>query len=110
MKIRHTAIFITAILSSIGAASAQTGLGKKMNPSYVDGCIQNQVQVHQNLQGLTPNDFRAHCECTAKQLSNSLSSAQLDELNKGNKSPTWFKSVEDSASKSCLKPEAKTQT
>jgi hypothetical protein len=40
---------------------------------------------------------------------NNLSVAQLDELKKSDKRPSWLKSAEDTASKSCLKANPKTQ-
>lgn len=110
MKTPSALIFtlLSAVIS--GSVSAQSNTGKSMNPSYVESCIQSQVQAHQKIKEITPNDFRAYCECTAKQLANNLSSNQQEELNKGGKAPKWLKSAEDSASKACLKHGMTTQT
>lgn len=109
MKIRYTITLTLLMLLTMGAASAQTNPNQKLSSSYVESCIQSQLQIHQNLKEISQNDFRAYCECTAKQLSSTLSSTQLDELLKTNQSPKWLKSAEATASKSCLKPVPKTQ-
>ncbi len=110
MKKRSPINFALLSIIIAGPVSAQTNAGKSLNPSYVESCIQSQVQAHQKIKEIAPNDFRAYCECTAKQLVSNLSSTQLEELSKGNKSPKWLKSAEDSASKACLKPGSTTQT
>jgi hypothetical protein len=110
MKIRYVLTFTLQLIAISGSVSAQTNAGKSLNPSYVESCIQSQAQMHQKIKEIAANDFRAYCECTAKQLASNLSSTQLEELSKGNKSPKWLKSAEDSASKACLKPSSTTQT
>ena len=110
MKTRYVLTFTLLSIAISGPVSAQNNAGKSLNPSYVESCIQSQVQTHQKIKEIAPNDFRAYCECTAKQLVSNLSSTQLDELSKGSKSPKWLKSAEDSASKACLKPSATPQT
>ncbi|MBU3613673.1 hypothetical protein ICN46_02010 [Polynucleobacter sp. Latsch14-2] len=110
MKTRYALTFTLLLIAISGPVSAQTNAGKSLNPIYVESCIRSQVQAHQKIKEITPNDFRAYCECTAKQLVSNLNSTQLDELSKGSKSPTWLKSAEDSASKACLKPSSTTQT
>lgn len=109
MKIRYSTALTALIAIPLGTTSAQTSLNQKMSPSYVESCIQSQIQIHQNLKEISQNDFRGYCECTAKQLSSSLNSTQLDELIKTNQSPKWLKSAQEAASKSCLKPATKTQ-
>ena len=110
MKIQNPINFALLSLIIAGPVSAQTNVGKSLNPSYVESCIQSQVQVHQKIKEITPNDFRAYCECTAKQLVSNLNPTQLDELSKGGKPPKLLKSAEDLASKACLKPSPTTQT
>jgi hypothetical protein len=109
MNIRNRYALITLSLATLGVASAQTSSDKQLNPSYLESCIQNQVQQHQKLKAISPEDFRPYCECTSKQLLNSLSATQLDELNSGNKKPSWLKQAEYSASRKCLKPSPATQ-
>lgn len=92
-----------------GLVNAQPMQNKPMNPSYVESCTQYQVQMHRKIKEMSADQFRTFCECTSKQLMNSLSAAQLDELSKDNKRPAWLKPAEDAASKNCLKPEPKTQ-
>lgn len=110
MKIRYVLTCTLQLIAISSPVSAQANAGKSLNPSYVESCIRSQVQAHQMIKEIAPNDFRAYCECTTKQLVSNLNSAQLDELSKGGKSPEWLKSVEDSASKACLKPSSTTQT
>jgi hypothetical protein len=117
MNIRNHFTLVTLSLAALSVASAQTGpsnqlntqLNKQLQPSYLESCIQNQVQQHQKLKAISPEDFRSYCECTSKQLLNNLNSSQLDELNNSNKRPPWLKPAEDSASKACLKPAPTTQ-
>ena len=109
MKILYAITLTLMMLLSMGATSAQTNPNQKLSSSYVESCIQSQLQIHQNLKEVSQTDLRAYCECTAKQLSSTLSSTQLDELLKTNQSPKWLKSAEDAARKSCLKPVIKTQ-
>jgi hypothetical protein len=109
MNIRHILTVASLTLALFSMASAQTDPSKQINSSYVESCIQKQAQLHQNLKEISPDHFRFYCTCTATQLMNNLSSAQLDELSKGNKIPKQFKSAEDSASKACLKPISTTQ-
>lgn len=110
MKTQYVLTFTLQLIAISGPVSAQTNAGKSLNPSYVESCIRSQAQAHQKIKEIAPNDFRAYCECTAKQLVSNLNSAQLDELSKGGKSPKWLKSAEDSVSKACLKPSSTTQT
>jgi hypothetical protein len=109
MNIRNCFALLTLTLVSSGVSSAQTNSNKQLSPSYLESCIQNQVQQHQKLKAISPEDFRPYCECTSKQLLNNLNAAQLDELNSGNKKPSWLKPAEDSASRACLKPSPATQ-
>ncbi len=102
-----TIFFATLILS--GVATAQQNQSKQMNSSYVEICAQHQAQIHQKVKEISADHFRSFCECTSKQLMSNLSAAQLDELNKSDKRPSWLKSAEDAASKSCLKTAPKTQ-
>ena len=110
MKIRYTIILTSLMLLSMGATSAQTNPNQKLSSSYVENCIQSQLQIHQNLKEVSQNDFRGYCECAAKKLFSTLSSTQLDELLKTNQPPKWLQSAEAAASKSCFKPATKTQT
>jgi hypothetical protein len=98
---------VSAVFTQL--ASAQSAQDKQLNPNYIESCIQNQVQMHQKVKEISADQFRSFCECTSKQLSNSLNAAQLDELNKNSKRPAWLKSAEDAAAKSCLKSEPKIQ-
>lgn len=109
MNMRNSFTLVTLTLATLGVAFAQTSSNKQLNPSYFESCIQNQVQQHQKLKAISPEDFRPYCECTSKQLLNNLNAAQLDALNSGNKKPSWLKPAEDSASKACLKPAPTTQ-
>ncbi|MBU3567452.1 hypothetical protein [Polynucleobacter alcilacus] len=109
MNIRNHFTLVTLSLAALSVASAQTNSNKQLSPSYLESCIQNQVQQHQKLKAISPEDFRPYCECTSKQLLNNLNSSQLDELNNSNKRPPWLKPAEDSASKACLKPAPTTQ-
>jgi hypothetical protein len=97
----------------IGNASAQSSSDKKFDTNYLEICVQKQVQAHQNLKAISQDHFRSYCECTSKKILNSLSSEQLDELNKrkslSNSFPKWFKSVEEASSKACLKLNTGTQ-
>jgi hypothetical protein len=101
------ACFVTLAYSGITAA--QSNQSKQVSPSYVESCAQNQVQIHQKIKEISADHFRSFCECTSKQLMNNLSVAQLDELNKSDKRPSWLKSAEETASKSCFKASPKTQ-
>jgi hypothetical protein len=103
------ASFTAFTLAFAEFAAAQSNQSKQVSPSYVENCAQHQVQVHQKMKEISADHFRAFCECTSKQLMNNLSASQLDELNKSDKRPAWLKPAEDIASKSCLKPAAKTQ-
>ena len=93
----------------MGPVFAQKATEKRFDTNYLESCVQKQVQAHQNLKEVSQEHFRSYCECTAKKILNGLNSAQLNELNKGNPLPKWFKSAEESASKSCLKPISNTQ-
>lgn len=110
MNLRNTAALGVLTLAFMGFADAQSNQDKQVSPSYVESCTQQQVQIHQKVKDISVEHFRSFCECTSKQLMNNLSTAQLTELNKGNKRPTWFKAAEDTASKSCLQSMPKIQT
>jgi hypothetical protein len=110
MNLRNTAALGMLTFAFMGFASAQPNQDKQVSPSYVESCTQQQVHIHQKVKDISVEHFRSFCECTSKQLMNNLSATQLNELNKGNKRPTWFKSAEDAASKSCLQSMPKIQT
>jgi hypothetical protein len=113
MKITRALNIAYVSLFLIGNVFAQASSNKKFDSSYLEICIQKQVQAHQNLKEISQDHFRSYCECTSQKILNGLSSDQLDELNKrkplSNSFPKWFKSVEETASKACLRPNTGTQ-
>lgn len=109
MNPRSIAALGMLTLAFMGFASAQAKQDKQVSPSYIESCTQQQVQLHQKVKEISAEHFRSFCECTSQQLINNLSATQLNELNKSNKRPTWFKSAEDLANKSCLQSVPKIQ-
>lgn len=109
MNLRNTAALGMLSLAFMGFTSAQANQEKQVSPSYIESCTQQQVQIHQKVKAISVEHFRSFCECTSKQLINNLTTSQLNELNKSNKRPTWLKSAEDSANKSCLQSLPKVQ-
>jgi hypothetical protein len=98
--------YLQVITAAIIAISQQN-LALAQDKSYQDRCIQAQINLHEQHKKIAPNDFRAFCECTEKQLRGTLSPSQFNEmLGKGQK-PSWLKSAQDTAAKACLKPEPK---
>lgn len=98
--------YLQVITAAIIAISQQN-LALAQDKSYQDRCIQAQINLHEQHKKIAPNDFRAFCECTEKQLRDTLSPSQFNEmLGKGQK-PSWLKSAQDTAAKACLKPEPK---
>lgn len=95
------------VITAAIIAMSQQNLALAQDKTYQDRCIQAQINLHDQHKNIAPNDFRAFCECTEKQLRSTLSPSQFNEiLGKGQK-PAWLKSAQAAAAKACLKPEPK---
>ena len=108
---RLTTLFasIGLFMAALSPVQAQPANTTQVSPGYKDSCIKEQVQVHAKLKGISAGAFNDFCDCTARQLSMSLSAAQLKELNQSKSRPEWFKAAEQAAGKVCLKEDPKTQ-
>jgi hypothetical protein len=98
--------FFIATLSPLQAQQASTG---QISPSYKESCVKKQVQLHAKLKDISAEAFNDFCDCTARQLINSLNANQLKELSQSKSRPDWFKAAEQSATKACLKEDPKTR-
>lgn len=96
-----------AVFALLGIALDQQNLALAQDKTYQDRCIQAQIKTHRQHQNIAPNDFRAFCECTERQLRNTLSPSQFNELLGEGKKPSWLKSAQVDAAKACLRPEPK---
>ena len=108
---RPTTLFISInlFISVLSPAQAQPANTTQVSPGYKDACIKEQVQVHAKLKGISAGAFNDFCDCTVRQLSITLNSTQLKELNQSKSRPEWFKAAEQAAGKVCLKEDPKTQ-
>ncbi len=95
------------IITVVSIALTGQNLALAQDKTYQEKCIQSQIKLHEQHKNIAPNDFRAFCECTEKELRISLSPSQFSELLGEGKKPSWLKSAQNAAAKSCLKPEPK---
>ena len=76
-------------------------------------CTQRQIAAHKGLKkSLTENEFQPYCTCVSKNIEESLTASQLNELKaKGlDKKPVWFSDAQKSAEKMCLAGKPKLST
>ncbi|CAM3743230.1 hypothetical protein [Polynucleobacter arcticus] len=109
MRLSTLIISIGLFVTALSPAQAQQVNTTQVSPGYKESCVKEQMQVHAKLKGISAGTFNDFCDCTARQLSNSLSAAQLKELNQSKSRPEWFKTAEQAAGKVCLKEDPKTQ-
>lgn len=103
MKPIKTLIFISLFAGFATGTQAQELNVEKFSKSYKESCTKQQAQVHAKMKDISAESFSEYCDCTARKLITNLSSDQIKVLNQSGSRPSWLSSVEQSASKACIK-------
>jgi hypothetical protein len=99
----HSVALIFLLFASWGA-QAQIDLSNAENT-----CVQEQQRAHKSLKDKSVNDynFQPYCACVSSYVQSNATAQQRTELESAKSKPSWFKTLEKNAMKSCLAPEPK---